>query len=53
MNAVYMTSLFIGGAIGAALASALFTHGGWAWAATAGAVFPMLSLVRFLTAPRH
>ena len=56
MNAVYMTSLFIGGAFGAALASALFTHGGWAWAATAGAVFPVLSLIRlqqFLSAPRH
>ena len=53
MNAVYMTSLFIGGAIGAALATALFTHGGWAWAATAGAVFPTLSLIRFLTAQRQ
>jgi predicted MFS family arabinose efflux permease len=49
MNAVYMTSLFIGGAIGAALASVLFTHGGWAWVAIAGAAFPLVALARFLS----
>ncbi len=31
LNALYMTSIFIGGAIGSALASSLYEQGGWAW----------------------
>ena len=50
MNALYMTSVFIGGAIGAAMASGLLERGGWAWVAMAGAVFPILALARFLLA---
>ena len=50
MNAVYMTSLFVGGALGSALASWLYARGGWAWVVAAGAAFPALAFVRFVVA---
>ncbi|GGC69493.1 MFS transporter [Undibacterium terreum] len=48
LNGLYMTSIFVGGAIGSALASILYDKGGWFWIAIAGAVFPLLALVRFM-----
>lgn len=48
LNALYMTSIFIGGAAGSAMASALYQHGGWAWVSIAGCVFPILALTHFL-----
>jgi predicted MFS family arabinose efflux permease len=46
-----MTSIFVGGAIGSALASTIYEHGGWTWVALIGTLFPLLALVRFLLAP--
>ncbi|MES2102744.1 MAG: MFS transporter [Pseudomonadota bacterium] len=51
LNGLYMTGIFIGGAIGSALASVLYDKGGWLWIAVAGSVFPLLALLRFLLEP--
>nr|WP_315598631.1 MFS transporter [uncultured Cupriavidus sp.] len=51
LNAIYMTSIFVGGAVGSALASTLYEHGGWTSIAVAGSLFPLLALGRFLFAP--
>jgi predicted MFS family arabinose efflux permease len=47
-----MTAIFIGGAVGAAVASALYDHGGWAWVGIAGALFAVVALVKFLVDPK-
>jgi predicted MFS family arabinose efflux permease len=52
LNALYMTSIFIGGAVGSALASVLYEHGGWLWVAIAGTTFPALALVHFVLTGR-
>ncbi|KGU81665.1 sugar (and other) transporter family protein [Burkholderia pseudomallei MSHR543] len=52
LNSIYMTSIFVGGAIGSALASALYEHGGWTWLATVAALFPLAALARFAFASR-
>ncbi|MGA7814888.1 FAD-dependent monooxygenase [Caballeronia sp.] len=52
LNALYMTSIFIGGAVGSALASVLYEHGGWLWVAIAGTTFPALALIHFLLTGR-
>lgn len=52
LNALYMTSIFIGGAIGSSLASAVFDHGGWQAIVVLGSVFPLLALVVFLLGDR-
>ena len=52
LNALYMTSIFIGGAIGSSLASAVFDHGGWQAIVVLGSVFPLLALVVFLVSDR-
>lgn len=52
LNSIYMTSIFVGGAIGSALASALYEHGGWTWIAIVGALFPLAALARFAFASR-
>lgn len=52
LNSIYMTSIFVGGAIGSALASALYEHGGWTWIATVSALFPLAALARFAFASR-
>jgi predicted MFS family arabinose efflux permease len=43
-----MTSIFIDGAIGSVVASALYDHGGWVWIVIVGSAFPVLALVGFL-----
>ncbi|WNW09723.1 MFS transporter [Pseudomonas sp. DTU_2021_1001937_2_SI_NGA_ILE_001] len=48
LNALYMTSIFIGGAIGSAVASLLFEHGGWTAILVAGTALPGLALLAFL-----
>lgn len=48
LNALYMTSIFIGGAIGSAVASPLFDHGGWTWVLITGTVLPLIALLAFL-----
>lgn len=48
LNALYMTSIFVGGAIGSALASTLFERGGWTLVAGVALVFPLIAFVHFL-----
>ncbi|WP_223517139.1 MFS transporter [Pseudomonas sp. GL-B-19] len=49
LNALYMTSIFIGGAFGSSVASAVYEHGGWLWIVIVGSAFPLLALLRFLS----
>lgn len=44
LNALYMASIFAGGAIGSALASVLYSHWGWAGISVAGALLPLIAL---------
>ncbi|AMH43995.1 MAG: MFS transporter [Pseudomonadota bacterium] len=48
LNALYMTSIFIGGACGSAVASTLFERGGWTLIASVASVFPLLALLHYL-----
>ncbi len=48
LNALYMTSIFIGGAIGSAVASPLFDNGGWTWVLIAGTALPLIALLALL-----
>lgn len=48
LNALYMTSIFVGGAIGSALASGLYEHHGWQGVIALGTGLPVLALVVFL-----
>ena len=48
LNALYMTSIFIGGALGSPVASAVYEHGGWLGIVLVGSAFPLLALMRFL-----
>jgi len=48
LNALYMTSIFVGGAFGSALASTLFERGGWPLVASIATAFPALALVHYL-----
>jgi predicted MFS family arabinose efflux permease len=50
LNSIYTTSVFVGGAVGSAIASTLYKHGGWTWVAVAGMLLPLLALGRFLFA---
>lgn len=50
LNALYMTSIFIGGAFGSSIASALYSHGGWLWIMIVGSALPLLALLRFVCA---
>jgi predicted MFS family arabinose efflux permease len=44
-----MTSIFIGGAFGSSVASAVYEHGGWLWIVVVGSAFPLLALLHFLS----
>ncbi|WEJ74847.1 MFS transporter [Pseudomonas sp. PSE14] len=48
LNAVYMTSIFVGGAFGSLIASPLYEHLGWASFSGLSALFPALALLLFL-----
>ncbi|ADG18914.1 MFS transporter [Paraburkholderia atlantica] len=48
LNALYMTSIFVGGAIGSALASTLYERGGWPLVAGVALAFPLVAFVHFL-----
>src|SRR5476649_2060817 len=48
LNALYTTSIFVGGSVGSAIASVLYDHGGWMWIVIAGSAFPLLALIGFL-----
>jgi predicted MFS family arabinose efflux permease len=45
VNALYMTCLFIGGAIGSVLGTMTYHHGGWTATATAGGLIAVLVLI--------
>ncbi|SNS95321.1 MFS transporter [Pseudomonas segetis] len=47
LNALYMTSIFIGGAIGSALASPLYEMAGWPAISLAGGLLPLIALAFF------
>ncbi|MDB5981645.1 MAG: transporter [Pseudomonas sp.] len=47
LNALYMTSIFIGGAAGSIGASWLYDHGGWTTIALVGSALPLMALVAF------
>lgn len=53
LNALYMTAIFIGGAIGSAVASVLYTAFGWHGVVHAGVGLALLSLVAFTVASRR
>ncbi|WP_339528705.1 MFS transporter [Pseudomonas mucidolens] len=48
LNALYMTSIFIGGAFGSAIASSVYEYGGWLAVVLVGSAFPLVALLRFL-----
>jgi predicted MFS family arabinose efflux permease len=48
LNALYMTSIFIGGALGSMLASVVYAHGGWIYVAAIGSALPLLALILFM-----
>lgn len=48
LNALYMTSIFVGGAIGSALASPVYERFGWLGTALLAAGLPLLALLVFL-----
>lgn len=50
LNALYMTSIFLGGAVGSAVASPLYEQWGWAVVALGGALLPVLGLLLFTRA---
>lgn len=52
LNGLYMASIFVGGAIGSAVASPLYGLGGWTAIAVAGTVAPVIGLVLFLNGER-
>jgi predicted MFS family arabinose efflux permease len=48
LNGLYVTSIFIGGALGSAFASSLYERTGWAGVITAGAALPLVGLAIFM-----
>ncbi|QMV61972.1 MFS transporter [Pseudomonas berkeleyensis] len=48
LNALYMTSIFVGGAIGSALASPVYERFGWSGTAMLAAGLPLLALLVFI-----
>ncbi|PQV44854.1 MFS transporter [Paraburkholderia sp. BL21I4N1] len=52
LNALYMTSIFVGGAFGSALASPLYEHGGWTLVASVATAFPLIALAHYLVIGR-
>ncbi|MEL0631270.1 MFS transporter [Pseudoalteromonas carrageenovora] len=48
LNAIYMTSIFVGGAVGSLIASPLYEAGGWASVALVAAGMPFISLIGYL-----
>ncbi len=52
LNAVYMTSIFVGGALGSLIASPLYEQVGWALFACMAALPPLAALILFILRPR-
>jgi predicted MFS family arabinose efflux permease len=53
LTTIYMTTYFVGGAVGSAAGSQAYAHGGWAAASVTAAVFPVLGLGAWLADRRH
>ncbi|NWA07804.1 MFS transporter [Pseudomonas gingeri] len=53
LNALYMTSIFVGGAFGSAIASSVYERGGWLGVMLVGSALPLVALLRFLRVPRQ
>jgi predicted MFS family arabinose efflux permease len=53
LNGVYMTGIFLGGAVGSAFASSLYGAGGWGFIALAGGLPPLLALMVFALSHRR
>ncbi|WP_454766518.1 MFS transporter [Cupriavidus campinensis] len=53
LNALYMTAIFAGGAVGSALASAVYTHVGWPGIVATGSGLALVSLVALALASRR
>ncbi|HWG15770.1 MAG TPA: MFS transporter [Streptosporangiaceae bacterium] len=53
LTTIYMTTYFIGGAVGSAAGSQAYAHGGWAAASVTAGVFPVLGLAAWLADRRH
>jgi len=49
LNALYIATFFTGGALGSALASPLFEHGGWAYVSIAGIAAIVLAMIYYAT----
>ncbi|ENA28328.1 hypothetical protein HMPREF1487_08904 [Pseudomonas sp. HPB0071] len=47
LNGLYMTSIFIGGAMGSAIASTVYERGGWSAIVLVGSSLPLLALLFF------
>jgi len=52
INSVYMTMVFLAGALGSTLATISYDHGGWTATATVGAVLTAAAFLLFLTERR-
>ncbi|PMX27532.1 MULTISPECIES: MFS transporter [unclassified Pseudomonas] len=53
LNALYMISIFIGGAIGSSVASLLYEHAGWLAIAAVGSALSLVALVVFSVVSRR
>lgn len=53
LNALYMTAIFAGGAVGSAVASALYTHIGWSGIVATGSGLALVSLLAMTLASRR
>jgi cyanate permease len=53
LNALYMTSIFLGGAIGSAIASSIYEQGGWPLVIKIGSAIPLLALIGFVINDRR
>ncbi|MGJ8526845.1 hypothetical protein LMG33818_002602 [Halomonadaceae bacterium LMG 33818] len=49
LNGIFMTCVFICGALGSGFSAALYTHGGWIWVTTVGTLCPLVALLAFFT----
>lgn len=49
LNGLYVAFFFVGGSIGSAMASPLFTHGGWTWVTWVGLAIPVLTLALYVS----
>jgi predicted MFS family arabinose efflux permease len=53
LNTLYISTFFLGGALGSALAATLYAHGGWPAVVALGAGMPLVAFALWLTEPRR